>query len=141
MDAVTGPGVGDRSIDRRTVVIGVLDVVLLSALVAGGALSHGHDPITAPIETLETVLPFVLGWLVVAAIAGVYTSDVSSSVGRTIRLLTVTWLGAANVGLLLRQSALFDGGAAWPFPLVMTGLGLLVIVGWRVVVTALTASE
>ncbi|MWV41266.1 DUF3054 domain-containing protein [Natrialba sp. INN-245] len=130
---------GGRPIDRQTIGLAVADVGLLTALVTAGGLTHGLDPIADPLSTLETVVPFVAGWLVVAVIAGLYTADRSSTI-RTIRLVAVTWLGGANIGFLLRGSPYFEGGITWPFPLVMTGLGLIVLVGWRLVVVALEST-
>lgn len=123
----------DRSgaIARETLVVGTVDVALLSGLIVVGQLSHDVNPIGDPVATLESIAPFVIGWLVVAAIAGLYTRSVASSVARATRLTAVVWLAAANLGLLLRQS-LFGDTAAWPFPLVITGFGLLVLVGWRI---------
>ena len=125
-----------RTVDRETLGLGVGDVVAVAALLVYGQLSHGVSPTAQPLETLETIAPFVVGWLVVAALAGLYTRPVATSLSRTARLTTVVWLGAANVGLLLRQGP-FGDTAAWPFPLVITGFGLLLLLGWRVGYAAL----
>lgn len=120
-----------ETVDRETLLLGAGDVIAVAALLVYGQLSHGVSPIEQPLETLETIAPFAIGWLVVAALAGLYRRSVSVSLPRTVRLTTVVWLGAANVGLILRQGA-FGDTAAWPFPLVITGFGLLLLVGWRV---------
>lgn len=116
--------------DRETVALGVVDVGLIAALIVVGQLSHGLNPLEQPLGALEAILPFAVGWLVVAILAGLYRDGIASSPVRVARLGTVTWLAAANVGLLLRQAA-FGDTAAWPFPLVITGFGLLVLLGWR----------
>ena len=131
MDTAVRADDRSRATDRETLALGTVDVVLLAGLIAVGQLSHGVNPIGDPVATIEAIAPFVIGWLVVATIAGLYARSVASSVARTTRLTIVVWLAAANVGLLLRQSA-FGDTAAWPFPLVITGFGLLVLVGWRV---------
>ncbi|MEY7849761.1 DUF3054 domain-containing protein [Natrarchaeobius sp. A-rgal3] len=140
MTTVAGRNAGGRSLDRRTVALAAVDVGLLAALVTAGGLTHGLDPAGEPLAALETIVPFVAGWLIVAAIAGLYTTD-HLAVVPTVRTVTVTWLGGANVGFLLRASPYFDGGIAWPFPLVMTGLGLIVLVGWRVGAVALHSGD
>lgn len=127
------------SVDRETLVLGIGDVVLIAGLVVVGQLSHGTNPLAQPVTSLEAITPFVIGWLVVAVVAGVYARPVASSVTRVARLTTVTWIAAANVGLILRQ-AVFADTAAWPFPLVMTGFGLLLLVGWRVGYASFTTS-
>ncbi|AEH37131.1 hypothetical protein Halxa_2513 [Halopiger xanaduensis SH-6] len=129
---VRAEGAGGTA-DRTTLLLAVGDVVFLAGLVLVGQLSHGVTPIEQPVAALETVAPFVLGWLLVAAIAGLYTNAgaVATSVPRTARTTAVTWIAAANVGFILRNG-LFGESTLWPFPLVMTGFGLLVLVGWRV---------
>ncbi|AGB39327.1 DUF3054 domain-containing protein [Natronococcus occultus] len=118
-------------IGRDVLALGAVDIAILAVIIVVGQLSHGVEPLAEPLVALETVVPFAVGWLVMAPLAGLYAPGVATSLTRTVRVTTVAWVAAANVGMILRASALFDGGAAWPFPLVMTGFGLLVLVGWR----------
>ncbi|WP_121744723.1 DUF3054 domain-containing protein [Natronorubrum halophilum] len=136
MDSAVRTDDRSHALDRETLLLGAGDVGLVGGFVLVGQLSHDVNPIEQPLTSLEALAPFVIGWLVVAAIAGVYSRSVSASVTRAARMTTVAWLGAANVGLLLRQS-LFGDTAAWPFPLVITGFGLLLLIGWRVGYAAL----
>lgn len=131
MDAAVRTDDRSRAIDRETLAVGAGDVCLIAGLIVSGQLSHDVNPILEPITSLETMAPFVIGWLAMSAIAGLYTHPVSASATRVARLTAVTWIAAANVGLLLRMSV-FGETAAWPFPLVITGFGLLLLVGWRV---------
>lgn len=126
------------TIDRRSLLVAAGDLLVLAALLAVGVSQHGSDPLADPLATAETMAPFLLAWLPVAALAGLYDADTIASLGRTIRLTAVGWLGAANVGLILRSSPLFDGGAAWMFTLVITGLGLVVLLGWRGAIAAVS---
>ena len=119
-------------IEKSVVVLAIGDLVALISLLVIGLLSHGISPLSEPAASVDTMTPFVLGWVTLSVLAGVYDRNVATSVTRTARLTTVAWIAAANVGLILRQSPYFDGGIAWPFGLVMTGTGLLVMVGWRV---------
>ncbi|WP_254523697.1 DUF3054 domain-containing protein [Natrinema caseinilyticum] len=116
--------------DRERVVTAVVDVGLVVALVLLGNIEHGGNPIAEPLESLGTVTPFVIGWVSVALLAGIYTRDRPLDPDG-VRLAAVTWIAAANVGLMLRASSLFDGGTTWPFPLVITGIGLIALLGWR----------
>ena len=131
MDAAVRPAERSRTIDRETMLLGAVDLGLLAALILVGQLSHDVNPVEQPVAALEAIVPFAVGWLVIAALAGLYSRSISRSVSETVRSTAVVWIAAANVGLLLRQS-LFGETAVWPFPLVITGLGLLVIVGWRI---------
>ena len=115
---------GDRP--RTLLVAGDLTVVV--TVVVAGALGHGTNPVGDPIRTLDTLAPFLIGWGGLALLLGVYTRD---SVGP--RTVAAAWLGAANVGLILRGSPFFHGGTTWPFPLVVTGTVLLALLVWRAV--------
>ncbi|WP_335343068.1 DUF3054 domain-containing protein [Halomontanus rarus] len=128
----TTPGAGDR----RVPLIGLVDAGLLVTLVLVGVQRHGTNPFTEPIAALTTTVPFVVSWVPIAVIAGAYATETLTEPTRAARVTTVGWLAAANVGLILRSSGLFDGGSLWPFNLVMTGTGLLVLVPWRVAVAS-----
>ncbi|MGQ3413082.1 DUF3054 domain-containing protein [Natrinema sp. LN54] len=129
MDTAVQTGARDSAAGRQRVGIAVVDTVLIAGFVLLGRIEHGGNPLAEPLASLETIAPFVIGWLAVALLAGIYTRD--RPVGRDgLRLTAVAWIAAANVGLMLRVS-LFEGSATWPFPLVITGFGLLVLLGWR----------
>lgn len=119
--------------DRRGTLLVVSDVVLLATLILFGQWSHGIDPVSDPAATVETMLPFITGWLIVSLLAGAYDRDVISAPIESARLAAIAWLAGANIGLILRSSPVFDGSGDWPFNLVITGFGLLALVGWRLV--------
>ncbi|WP_226006578.1 DUF3054 domain-containing protein [Natrinema salinisoli] len=130
MDTAVQTGVRDSVPDSHRVAAGIVDVVLVAGMVLYGYIDHGGDPIADPLGSLETIVPFVVGWLAVALLAGVYTLDSPLS-GHGLRLTVVAWIAAANVGLMIRGSPLFVGGTTWPFPVVITASVLVVLVGWR----------
>ncbi|OVE85596.1 DUF3054 domain-containing protein [Natronolimnobius baerhuensis] len=117
------------------------DFLVLVGLLAVGLYEHRTNPILEPVAALETMFPFLFGWAVAAVLAGVYTRAVATSPWQAARVVAVAWLAAMNVGLLLRSSPLFDGGAAWQFNAVMTGLGLAVLLAWRVGYAALVGAK
>ena len=121
---------------REATPLFLVDVGLLAGLVLVGQLSHGIDPLADPLGALETMAPFVLGWIVIAPIARVYAREVLESPRETLRVTTVGWIAAANVGLILRSSPAFDGSGVWAFNIVMTGLGLVALIVWRLVYVA-----
>lgn len=127
--------------DRRTALVAAVDVALIVALVAVGLVSHDVNPLTAPLDAAETAAPFVIGWLAVVAFAGVYDRRATTTRRGAAATTGVAWVAAANLGLILRSSPAFEGGAAWPFNLVMTGLGLVVLVAWRVGYATVLAEE
>lgn len=134
---------GDRRrVDDRTLLLlGGVDVALIVGLIVAGQRSHGISPVSDPIASASTVVPFLIGWLVAALLAGVYARGVAASPARAARVTTVAWLAAANLGLILRSSPLFEGSAVWPFNLVMSGTGFVVLVGWRVGYAAVGGAE
>ncbi|QLG47808.1 DUF3054 domain-containing protein [Natrinema halophilum] len=130
MDTAVRSGGYGGGVDRDQFVTAVVDVSVIAGLVLLGNIEHGGNPIAEPFASVETIAPFVIGWLAVSLLAGVYTRDRVQGSHRY-RQMAVTWIAAANVGLMLRASSLFDGGATWPFPLVITGTGLVALLGWR----------
>lgn len=130
MDTAVRTGDRGAGLDRETLLLGAGDVGLLTGLILFG--QQQHDTLGDPLTSLETVAPFVLGWLAMALLAGIYTRGLSASPIAVARVTTITWIAAANVGLILRTSSYFEGTTTWPFSLVITGFGLLVLVGWRV---------
>ncbi|WP_254767869.1 DUF3054 domain-containing protein [Salinilacihabitans rarus] len=140
MDEVTRNRRDRVVVDRETGVVGAADVGLLVGLIAVGVGSHGTNPLVQPLAALETAIPFLVGWLIAAGLAGVYAERVVRSPATAARVTAVTWLAAANVGFILRSSNAFDGGVTWPFTLVLSGTGLVVLVVWRVGYATYTGS-
>ncbi|MFA9416825.1 DUF3054 domain-containing protein [Natrinema sp. HArc-T2] len=130
MDTAVQTGSRENTPDRKRVITGIVDLAVVVGLVLLGNVEHGGNPIAEPLASLATAIPFVIGWLTVAVLAGVYTRDHSSGIG-DLRLTTVAWIAAANVGLMIRGSPLFEGGTTWPFPIVITGTVLVALLGWR----------
>jgi hypothetical protein len=132
MDTAVQTGVSNSVPTRHRVAAGIVDIGLVAGMVLYGYIDHGGDPVAHPLPALETIAPFLIGWLAVALLAGVYTLERPLS-GRGLRLTTVAWIAAANVGLMIRGSPLFEGGTSWPFPVVITASVLVVLIGWRLV--------
>mgnify|MGYP006292419009 FL=1 len=130
MDTAVQPGSGKNVVDRERVGTGIVDLVVIVGLVLLGNVEHGGSPLSEPLAALETAVPFVIGWLTVALLAGVYTRGRPAE-RDALRLTAVAWIAAANVGLMIRGSPLFDGGTTWPFPIVITGTVLVALLGWR----------
>ncbi|MDZ7730102.1 MAG: DUF3054 domain-containing protein [Natrialbaceae archaeon] len=115
---------------RRGWAIAGGDVLVIATLVLVGQLNHGVDPLETPLYSIIGIGPFVSGWLVAALLSGVYAQPTLERGGGA-KLVTVTWLGAANIGLILRTSPAIPGGVTWPFGVVITGFGLIALLLWR----------
>lgn len=117
--------------DTDRLLVAAVDGLLIAALAIAGRAHHGYPILGQPLETIETAIPFLVGWLLLSIPAGAYARDTLTSPRTAARVTVVAWLAAANVGLLVRSAPFFTGGTAWPFPLVMNGTGLVVLVAWR----------
>lgn len=129
---------GDVPDETRQFAVLAGDLLVVTAVVAAGIVEHhGLAGLADPFTAVGTVVPFAVGWLLCASLAGLYRPDALTDARVAARLTSLTALAAVNVGLLLRASPYFAGGTAWPFPLVMTGTVLVVVVPWRLVLVRL----
>lgn len=116
---------GARTFDP---ILAGIDIVLVVGLIVAGQLSHGISPVADPLASAESTLPFLIGWLAVSTLAGLYRPSRTVDPFQATRWSVLCWLAGANVGFLIRGSPLVDGGVPWEFTVVLTGLGLAVIV-------------
>lgn len=117
----------------RTLGLAVGDVLLIAAFVVGGEISHfGVEYVLGrPLAVAGTAVPFYLGWLVAAPLAGAYGRAALAGPRSAAKTVAVAWIGAALIGQLLRGTPLFSGDLALPFVLVSLGVGLALLVPWR----------
>ncbi|MEM4781322.1 MAG: DUF3054 domain-containing protein [Halalkalicoccus sp.] len=126
----------DRSAATAVVLAG--DLAIIVAQLSYGLVVHGTDPLAAPLYTAETVAPFVLGWLLVAPLLGVYTANVRRSLVETVLAVGIAWIVAALIGVGLRATPWLVGGAPPTFVLVTVSTGLATLLPWRVLVAVLS---
>lgn len=120
---------------RYRVGIAVGDVVAIAAVVLyGRVVRHGHTLLS--VGTLETLLPFLFGWVVGSALLGLYTEQAFATTGWSLRLVTAAWFVAAALGLVARSAPLFSGSVTWPFGLVILSFVLIVLLLWRLTTVA-----
>ena len=124
-------------IDRSptTLALALGDLLLIAVFVVAGEFSHGVSLFEQPWIVLDTAIPFYVGWVLVAPLAGVYGTRARASPRRAALLTAGAWTGAALVGQLLRATDLFHGDWAVAFVLVSIGVGLALLVPWRVAVS------
>lgn len=133
---MTGSSWLDQRLDvsRLTTVLAVGDFLAIGAFVALGQAQHsGSNPLLAPLELLAAMTPFLLGWLAVALIGGLYTHDVVLGPRRMLSWTIPAWILGAIIALALRATSLFPGNVTGMFPVVATVFGGLLVVGWRTV--------
>jgi hypothetical protein len=116
------------------------DLLAVFTFVLFGTLEHGS--LTAE-RYAGVLIPFLVGWLVIAPVAGGYDSQVVDSARSALLLGVVSWLGADFVGQVLRATEYFPGDADPQFFLVVLLFGGLAVAVFRfgtLVVVDLTAS-
>lgn len=109
----------------------IVDLAIIAAQLSYGLVIHGVDPLSVPMHTAETLAPFLLAWLLVAPMLGVYTARVRRSITETVLSVTTAWIVAALLGVGLRATPWLTGGAPLAFVLVTIGMGLLTLLPWR----------
>ena len=107
------------------------DAVVLGAFVTFGLYSHNILLWEHPGYAARTFLPFLLGWLVVAPLAGAYASRVLTGWRAALGWTALAWGGATLVGGAIRASPFFHGGAPPDFLLVNFAIGLAFLLPWR----------
>lgn len=102
------------------------DLFAIFLFVLLGELQHT----TLSLERYAGVLiPFLIGWLVIAPVIGAYSESAADSTRSAIGLAIVSWLGADFIGQIIRDMAFFPGSANPQFFLVaFVFAGLLLIV-------------
>lgn len=131
MSTATAPG-GRVTVSARTVGLATGDLLSILTFVVAGEISHYGLAfvLSSPAWVAETAIPFVLGWLVVAPLAGLYDGTRRSPV-RAVGLAVGAWIVAALVGQALRATPYFHGGFAVTFVLVSVLVGAVLIGAWR----------
>ncbi|NIB99522.1 DUF3054 domain-containing protein [Halobacterium sp. R2-5] len=101
------------------------DLLAISAFVLAGTLSHGS--LTAQ-RYAGVLLPFVVGWIVVAPFAGGYDTRVLESTRAALLYAVASWLGADFLAQLMRGTPFFPGNADPQFFLVALAVGTVALV-------------
>lgn len=115
--------------------VAVGDLALIAVFVFGGAAGgHGFDPVGQFGRVGMTYASFVVGWALAAVLGGLYAIDARRTTKRAVTVTVPAWVVAAVLAQLLRATALFPGDAAVTFFLVSVGVGLVLLVPWRVAV-------
>lgn len=112
------------------------DLLGIVLLVAVGLYSHGTPAWVFPRHAVVTATPFLLAWLLLAPLFGLYNRRALRGYCRTLALLVPGWAAVALLAVVIRGTSLFPGGASRIFALVMTAVGLLVLLPWRLGVVA-----
>ncbi len=100
------------------------DVLAILLFVLLGELRHGGLTVE---RYAGVLLPFLIGWLIVAPVVGAYGERTVDSTRSAILLALVGWLGADFLGQVLRGTDYFPGNADPQFFLVTLLFGGLLL--------------
>ncbi|MCD2199492.1 DUF3054 domain-containing protein [Halobacterium sp. KA-4] len=100
------------------------DLLAIFAFVLVGTLSHGS--LTAQ-RYAGVLVPFVVGWVVVAPFAGGYDASVRESTRAALLYGAASWLGADFLAQLLRGTPFFPGNADLQFFVVALVFGTIAL--------------
>lgn len=111
------------------------DVVVLAALLTLGVVRHHGASYLSndPVAWILVLVPFFVGWLVAAPVMGAYSPGAAESAKSAVPLAIRSWVVADLIGVGIRATPLFEGGAALTFVLVTLVVGLVGLAVWRTV--------
>ncbi len=117
---------------RVIVLAAVVDVAMLILFAALGRVSHdsGH----AVLGTLRVAAPFIIAYLIMAAIARLDRDPLS------VRRAALIWIPLVVLGMLIRRFV-FDGGTAPAFVIVAFVSTAVLLIGWRAMVALFRISR
>src|SRR5712691_906623 len=85
------------------IALGLGDVAMLLIFAATGRASHdAPSDVGLVVDTINTAMPFIVGWLVVAAVAGAFSGKALYPLTRVLWKTALAAVIAAPVGVLLR---------------------------------------
>ncbi len=135
MSTGTDTALGGRvELTSLSVALAAVDVLLLSTFVVLGEFSHYGVTATAFARAPGTALPFLLGWIVLAPLAGVYGAAARRSARAAVARTAAAWIGTVVVAQSLRATDAFPGDFALPFVVVSLVAGLVLLLPWRALV-------
>lgn len=119
---------------RSTGLLAIGDVLVIVAFLSYGLTTHGIDPLQFPRHTVLTALPFVLSWLCLAPVGGLYRTRTRRSAHSGLVRTATVWIGASLLGSAIRSTSVFPGEAPPTFLLVVVVFGAVVLLPWRLFV-------
>ncbi|PSP94984.1 DUF3054 domain-containing protein [Halobacteriales archaeon QH_8_68_33] len=137
---------GASGMSVETSVRGRVDPAPLTAVAAAGDLvciglfvgvgsTAGHS-IGDPVRIATTFSTFAVAWGVVSLLAGVHAAETRRSLRATAGRTALAWVLGAALVQGMRWTAEVPGNPASAFYLVSVGVGLALLVPWRLGITA-----
>ena len=113
--------------------LAVADVVAVGGVVTVGIAHHGSVALLlgAPGYWAAVLLPFPIGWALVAVPVGAYAPGAAESAKAAVPLGVRAWVPAVVVALAIRATPVAPGGVDLSFAVVITVLGAAAIAAGR----------
>jgi len=126
-----------RRIDlsSKTAILAAGDIAAILLFVSVGEYTHGYNPLVDVGRVAGTFAPFLIGWLLVAGVTGLFASDAPTTLVQSTVVTLLSWLLAVVIAQGLRATSLFHGNAALTFAIVSVGIGGVLLVLWRAAAT------
>jgi hypothetical protein len=123
----------DDRIDADAWPLAVGDVLVLALVFTLGAIRHhGRTfPLDDPVGWVVVLLPFLLGWTLVAPPVGAYSAGAAESAKAAIPLALRAWVPADLVALAIREAAFADGPLQPVFVAITLVSGAVGLAAWR----------
>ncbi len=120
---------------RTILLTAIVDFSIITAIIIVGQISHEINPLADISHSLLTYTPFYVGWILTAPLLGAYHSATVTAFRNTTLIIGVAWILTVLTGGTLRATTFFPGESPPLFLLVMTGVGLLGLIPWRIALT------
>ncbi|WP_129116521.1 DUF3054 domain-containing protein [Halegenticoccus tardaugens] len=123
----------EKRVDRGTLPFAVGDVLVISGLLTFGTINHSSVEFVAdnPLYLLGVLAPFLIAWVLVAPLVGAYSAGAGESAKASVPLVVRSWIPADILGVGLRATPFFEGGAALTFVAVTLVTGVVGLAAWR----------
>jgi hypothetical protein len=118
-----------------TSLIALIDLSIITGIIVIGQFSHQINPLADLLHSFLTYAPFYTGWILTAPVFGAYHRSTLTSYRNTLLIIGGAWIISVLIGGGLRATPYFPGQSPSLFLLVMTSVGLIGLLTWRITLT------